>query len=175
MVSPGTTITFCSQRSTSGIFGLFSFELVYRHCSHSFLELVWGWGWETEGEAWMQASQYVSSLRERLQATKGVAKGSWEKAQNKKKKHYDKNTQGCEFQVGHRVLVLLSSSTSNFLICWHSLFKIVRGAGPVAGASCGKATRSIKTENHWIWRYFLVKLQGEWEGLCIRLSHQRER
>jgi hypothetical protein len=105
--------------------GFSPFELLYgrtvRGPMHILKEL-----WTNEGaDPEVKSSyQYVFELRERMEETLKIAREELDKAQQRHKKYYDRNSKQRSFEVGSQVLVLLPSDNNKLLMQWRGPFEV---------------------------------------------------
>ena len=77
--------------------------------------------------------EYVTKVREWMEAAWEIVKKNMEQAQAFKKEWYDKRAREIKLNQGDRVLVLhvLPTSTHKFEACWHGPYLVKRAAGKV--------------------------------------------
>ena len=74
--------------------------------------------------------QYVFELREKLEATRELARAELEKAQNNGKYHYDCKGKPRKFRTVDKVLLLFSKDNNKLLMQWKSPYVIQKVVGP---------------------------------------------
>lgn len=88
-------------------------------------------GWESGGSQMTQPTEYVQELRRRLQRVGEAARSHLKQAQEKQKTYDNESAQERELYAGQKVLGLLHSATSKFLMCWQRPFEIIRWIGSI--------------------------------------------
>ena len=82
------------------------------------------WTKETDVPEVKTSYQYVLELRERLDDTMKIAQEKLKRSQSKNKSLYDRGAKRRAFQVGDKVLILLSTDNNTLLLQWGNPFVV---------------------------------------------------
>ena len=106
--------------------GFSPFELLYGRSVRGPMGILRElWSGEVNDEQVLSTYQYVIELRERLEQTYQLARDNLEKVQFKQNTYYDKRARSRQFDVGHKVLLLLPTESNKLLLQWKGLYEVV--------------------------------------------------
>ena len=83
------------------------------------------WSGEVSDEQVLSTYQYVIELRELLEQTCQLPCDNQEKVQFKQKTYYDKRARSRKFDVGDKILLLLSTESNKLLLQWKVPYEVV--------------------------------------------------
>ena len=102
------------------------FELLYgRSVRGPIAFLIELWSGVVNDEQVLSTYQHVIELRERLEQTCQLARDNLEKVHVKQKTYYDKHVRLRKFDVGDKVLLLLSTESNKLLLQWKGPYEVV--------------------------------------------------
>ena len=108
------------------LLGFSPFELMYGRSVRGPMAILRElWSGEVSDEQVLSTYQYVNELRKRLEQTCQLARENLEKVQFKQKTYYDKHARSRKFDVGDKVLLLLTTESIKLLLQWKGPYELV--------------------------------------------------
>jgi hypothetical protein len=123
-------ILFAYREVPSESTGISPFELLYGRHIRGPLALLKE-EWEEPSTCENSVLSYLLETRETMSSMSELAQVNETKAKQKQKAYYDKKARNREFEIGQKVLVLLSTQTSKLLASWKGPFTITDKVSPV--------------------------------------------
>ncbi|XP_064418480.1 uncharacterized protein LOC135358762 [Latimeria chalumnae] len=110
--------------------GFSPFELLFARQPRGILDVAKE-VWEEQPDKCQNLVDHVMGMRDRIARVTPIVKEHLIQAQQAQALQYNKEAKLREFQIGDRVLVLVSSSESKLLARWQGLYEIKEKVGPV--------------------------------------------
>ena len=136
--------------------GFAPFELLYGHTVRGPLDIL-SEIWQANAKSKESVVSHVLEVRKRLEGMRELASENLQKAQERQKAWYDRNSREREFSPDDQVLLLLPSTTNKLMACWQGPYRIVK--------KIGKVNYLIEMQDHQkSRRVYHINLLKKWES-----------